>query len=93
MTTTTDTPLVTAQSVIESIDLLERDAFNPAPQAPDGALRSVLTSLVVPLLGAVGATTAGALAGAPVLTLLGAIVTLGLVVAAGEKLARVFDVY
>lgn len=91
-TTTADAPLVTAQSVLDSIDFSERDDFNPAPQVPAGALRSLLSSLLAPLVLAVGATAAGVLSGTPALTLLGTIVTLGLVVAAGEKIVRVLDV-
>lgn len=89
--TTADTPLVTAQSVFDSIDLSERDAFNPAPEVPAGAVRRLLlvvTSLAL-LAGAV--TGVGLLTGTSALTLLGATGLLGALFLGGEKLTRLLD--
>ena len=89
--TTADTPLVTAQSVLDSIDLSERDAFNPPAEAPAGAVRHLLLTALALALAAGAVAAAGLLTGTSALTLVGAAGLLGVLLLGGEKLARLMD--
>ncbi|WP_196717361.1 hypothetical protein [Actinomyces trachealis] len=88
---TANTPLVTAQSVLDSIDFSERDAFNPDTEAPAGAVRQLLVKVLGIGLLSLAVTAAGLLTFTHVLTFVGTAGLLGTLFFGGGRVIQLFD--
>ncbi|SPT52822.1 Uncharacterised protein [Actinomyces bovis] len=89
--TTTNTPLVTAQSVFDSIDFSERDAFNPATELPAGAIRQLLLTVLAISAISLAVTAAGLLTTTSALTFAGTAGLLGALFFGGSRAIQLFD--